>query len=150
MEKRHRENALEREELDRSLDEQRERLDSIGTLLEHAMTFINEHPTPETSPWKKKEKPSTPERRTPSPTSEPVSPITVIKVPQASGFARKASLRRPLFPKPSNNNTTQQPNLPRPKQELPPKPTHLTTMTPIFSSTPVETKIRQAPKVTDL
>ena len=54
-------------------------LDSIGTLLEHAMTFINEHPTPETSPWKKKEKPSTPERRTPSPTSEPVSPITVIK-----------------------------------------------------------------------
>lgn len=135
------------------------------------MTFINEHPTPETSPWKKKEKPSTPERS--SPTSEPVSPITVIKgsssldiyafsifsievfltsrlAPQASGFARKASLRRPLFPKPSNNNTTQQPNLPRPKPKLPPKPTHLTTMTPIFSSTPVETKIRQAPKVTDL
>ena len=91
MEKRRRQNEIDQEELDRSLEEQRARLgkceigrcnclltlsDSIGALLDHAMMFVNEHPTPETSPWKIKSKLKTPES---SPTSEPISPVTVIK-----------------------------------------------------------------------
>jgi len=147
MEKRRCQNEIDQEEVERSLEEQRARLDSIGALLDHAMMFVNEHPTPETSPWKKKDKPSTPERSSSS-DSEPISPVTVIKVPQAPAFARKPSLRRPLFPKISNNNSNE---LPRPKPQKPPKPSHL-TMTPMFSSTPDDQmkKIRKAPKVTDL
>ena len=91
IEKRRRQNEIDQEELDRSLEEQRARLgkckiarcyclftlsDSIGALLDHAMMFVNEHPTPETSPWKNKSKLKTPES---SPTSEPISPVTVIK-----------------------------------------------------------------------
>ena len=90
MEKRRRQNELDQEELDPSLEEQRARLgrckkdgvilifilDSIGALLDHALMFVNQHPTPETSPWKKTGKFSTP---TSSPTSEPISPVTVIK-----------------------------------------------------------------------
>ncbi|CBY14871.1 unnamed protein product [Oikopleura dioica] len=144
MEKRRRQNELDQEELDRSLEEQRARLDSIGALLDHALMFVNEHPTPETSPWKKTGKFSTP---TSSPTSEPISPVTVIKVQQTSSFARKPSLRRPLFPKVSNNNSNK---LPLPKPKIPPKPSHL-TMAPMFSSTPDEVKKTiKTPKVTDL